>query len=61
MEINWRELAKIGYEAYAESTSNKNFRGEEMPNFDDLPQPIISAWIAATQTVCDYYGRAVIV
>ena len=58
MEIQWRNLAKAGYEAYAASTGNKNFRGEEMPVFDELPEAIINAWIAATQCVCDLHVRA---
>jgi hypothetical protein len=58
MEIQWRNLAKAGYEAYAASTGNKNFRGEEMPKFEELPESVINAWIAAVCHVCDLYGRA---
>lgn len=36
-DINWDAIARFAYEAYAETTDNKNFRGEEMPRFDGLP------------------------
>ncbi len=61
MELNWRNTAKAAYEAYAQNTGNKNFRGDEMPLFDELPEPIIAAWIAAVQCACDIFGRALIV
>ena len=57
--IQWRNLAQAGYEAYAASTDNKNFRGAEMPKFDDLPEAIINAWIQATLRVCELYAVAV--
>lgn len=60
MEIHWRNLAQAGYEAYAANTGNKNFRGEEMPAFNDLPEAIINAWIAATRHICELFGAAVI-
>ena len=59
MDTNFRELAHAGYEAYSASTGNKNFRGEEMPAFDALPEPIINAWIAATKEIVDVFARAV--
>jgi len=59
MEINWRAVAAEAYAAYAATTNNKNFRGEEMPSFDELPAAIISAWIAATRRVCEVYAAAV--
>ncbi len=42
-----RQIAKNAYHAYAGVTDNKNFRGEEMPAFDDLPPKIQEAWTAA--------------
>lgn len=45
----WREIAASAYRAYAASTGNKNFRGDPMPAFDDLPQPIRTAWEAAVR------------
>ncbi len=45
----WQDIAASAYRAYAASTGNKNFRGEPMPAFDDLPQPIKTAWEAAVR------------
>ncbi len=45
----WRDIAASAYRAYAASTGNKNFRGEPMPAFGDLPQPIRTAWEAAVR------------
>lgn len=47
----WRHIAASAYRAYAASTENKNFRGDPMPAFDDLPQPIRTAWEAAARQV----------
>lgn len=47
----WRDIAASAYRAYAASTGNKNFRGESMPNFDNLPRPIQIAWEAAVRQV----------
>jgi hypothetical protein len=43
----FEEIAASAYRAYAASTGNKNFRGEPMPAFDDLPTGIQTAWEAA--------------
>jgi len=45
--FDWTDIAKAGYQAYSESRYNQNFRGEEMPKWDDLPQSIKEAWEAA--------------
>lgn len=45
----WSDIAASAYRAYAASTGNKNFRGEPMPAFSDLPQPIKTAWEAAVR------------
>lgn len=45
------QLAQRAYKAYAEATDNKNFRGEPMPEWADLPQPIRNAWRAAAESV----------
>jgi hypothetical protein len=47
----WCEIAKTAYRAYAASTGNKNFRGDPMPDWYDLPQPIRTAWEAAARQV----------
>ena len=38
---------RIGYEAYAHSTGGKTFDGRDMPRWEDLPDPIQTAWEAA--------------
>ncbi len=45
----WSDIASSAYRAYAASTGNKNFRGDPMPIFDDLPQAIKTAWEAAVR------------
>ena len=40
-------LAKIAYEAYGQTTSFKNFRGEQMPKFENLGETIRRAWVNA--------------
>jgi hypothetical protein len=47
----WSGIAASAYRAYAASTGNKNFRGEQMPAFNDLPQPIQVAWEVAVRQV----------
>lgn len=47
--LPWSDIAASAYRAYAASTGNKNFRGEPMPAFADLPQPIRTAWEAAVR------------
>jgi hypothetical protein len=49
--IPWEDIAASAYRAYAASTGNKNFRGDPMPQWDDLPQPIQVAWEAAVRQV----------
>jgi hypothetical protein len=52
--------ARIAYTAYGRVTGFKNFRGEPMPNFDDLPEQIKEAWSKAANTIWDLAttGRA---
>lgn len=47
----WSDIAASAYRAYAASTGNKNFRGDPMPAFNDLPQPIKTAWEASVRQV----------
>lgn len=47
----WRDIAASAYRAYAASTGNKNFRGEQMPEYENLPRPIQVAWEAAVRQV----------
>jgi hypothetical protein len=50
-KLHWQAIAESAYCAYAASTNNKNFLGQEMPAFNDLPEAIKSAWMEAVQDV----------
>lgn len=45
------QIARSAYEAYAAVTDRKNFRGEPMPEWVDLPPAIRTAWEAAARQV----------
>jgi len=45
------ELAKIGYQAYGQLTDFKNYQGLPMPTWDDLPERIQNAWMAAATAI----------
>ena len=45
------ELAKIGYDAYGERVSWKNFRGARMPAWEALPAPKRAAWCSAAEAM----------
>ncbi|MBN3875200.1 hypothetical protein [Nostoc sp. JL23] len=45
------ELAKIGYRAYGETTDFKNYQGLPMPKWEDLPEKIQIAWMAAAVAI----------
>jgi hypothetical protein len=47
----WVDVAASAYRAYAASTGNRNFRGDPMHAWDDLPRPIRTAWEAASRQV----------
>lgn len=49
----WRDVAASAYRAYSASTGNKNFRGEDMPAFQELPIAIRIAWEAVVRQVGD--------
>jgi len=45
--------ARIAYTAYGKVTDFKNFQGNPMPAFDDLPEQIQEAWTAAAGVIWD--------
>lgn len=51
--FNLQELAQAAYVAYSALTDNKNFRGEEMPAFEDLPIKIKTAWEVSVRHTID--------
>ena len=61
--MSWSEIAKSAYMAYSASTDNKNFRGEEMPKFEDLPVKIQTAWECAVRQagICNEIDRKSVV
>lgn len=46
-------LGEIAYAAYGQSTGNRNFLGDPMPDWSELPDPIQTAWQAAAQAIVD--------
>lgn len=57
--MNIEGIAELGYIAYSKSTNNKNFRGDEMPKWKDLPEAIQKAWMAATDEIIETARKAV--
>ena len=51
----WEYIAEQAYCAYAATTNNKNFQGDEMPPFRGLPTRIKTAWNAAVRQAVDEY------
>jgi hypothetical protein len=43
------EVAKDGYKAYGEVVDYKNYAGNPMPAWEELPEKIQEAWIAASK------------
>ena len=44
-------IAKVAYGAYGAATDRKNFHGEPMPSWDELPTAIRTAWMLAAEAV----------
>lgn len=47
------EAAQIAYLAYGQTTDFKNFQGNPMPAWQELPEKIQEAWGAAVKAVAD--------
>jgi hypothetical protein len=45
------QMAVRAYEAYSEDAGNKNYRGEEMPSWGDLPAATQRHWVKAIEAV----------
>lgn len=54
--IDLTEAAKIAYSAYGKTTDYKNYQGNPMPKFEDLPEAIRNAWINASAAVLSIEG-----
>lgn len=46
-------LGQIAYNAYGEVTNFKNFQGNPMPVFDELPEIIQTAWQKAAEKIVE--------
>jgi hypothetical protein len=46
----------VAYAAYGSVTGNKNFRGDPMPDWYQLPDKIREAWVKAAQAVIDNHA-----
>jgi hypothetical protein len=44
-------LAEVAYQAYGSATNHKNFRGDPMPAWDELPDAIKHAWTVAADAI----------
>lgn len=55
--FNTSKLAARAYNAYGAVTDHKNFRGEPMPAYSDLPEKIQAAWEAAVTQVSQDVGQ----
>ncbi len=49
------DRAKAAYAAYGESVHWKNFRGEPMPQFSELPEAIQCAWDSACEGALQHW------
>lgn len=47
----WKAIAPLAYNAYGSVTGFKNYQGQPMPSFDQLPETIKQAWERAARTV----------
>lgn len=47
----WDAHAKSAYRAYGSVTNWKNYQGLPMPEWENLPDGIRAAWVAAVQQV----------
>jgi hypothetical protein len=45
--MNWELIAQSAYAAYGRTTDFKNYQGLPMPKWEDLPENIQKAWVAA--------------
>jgi hypothetical protein len=51
VDTDWKKYAESAYNAYGRFTDFKNFQGNPMPKWEDLPERIQGAWVAAVQQV----------
>lgn len=59
-KLKLHNMARSAYEAYGRTTGNKNFRGDQMPTWDELPAAIVLAWVAAVSNALANFAAAVL-
>lgn len=47
------EYARIAYDAYSVAIGGKAFNGDDLPEFERVPEKIRDAWAVAVQAVID--------
>lgn len=55
-DIHETNRARVAYAAYGQTTDFKNFRGDPMPAWDDLPEKIREAWVNASRAAACHHG-----
>lgn len=50
-DANWSAIAPFAYSAYGAVVNFKNYQGQPMPPFDQLPETIKQAWEQAARSV----------
>ena len=53
--MNSEQRAKVAYNAYCNRVNWKSFKGDDLPKFENLPEHIRDAWMAAGDAVASYY------
>jgi len=48
---------RVAYEAYGVVVGHRNYAGDPMPAWDDLPEVIRRAWQAAAAAVLEHQGE----
>lgn len=51
------ENAKIAYHAYGKVVGHKNFQGNPMPLWNELPEKIQQAWYGATMAIMEEQNK----
>ena len=50
-KTDYRELGRIGYDAYGDVADWKNYEGKPMPSWNELPEDIRVKWTAAAKAI----------
>lgn len=53
MNPDYRELGRVGYNAYGDVADWKNYAGDPMPTWDELPEHIRVKWTASAKAILE--------